>query len=398
MFPPSKSISARALTVNALAPTPAALTNLSYCDDTRHLARAFSLLAASSRDYAKPLHIYIGDGAASLRFFLAAAASIPGTDVTVEGSRQLMSRPSMPLVDTLRSLGADISLSDNAFHVRGKRLTGGIAEVDTTLSSQFVSALMLAAPQWEKGLEIRFNTRPVSYPYITMTARVMERFGVRVRLSEKGVEVPPGGYSAPERYAVESDWSAASYLYELLSLSPGREVRTTDLCAPGKSVQGDAACATLFSCLGVTTEFHDDGSALIRSGGPRKDYISVDMTDTPDLVPAFAAACCGTGTRFEIRGIGHLRHKECDRLTALVSELGKCGFVLTTHTDSLSWDGKRTPLTEKKITIDSHGDHRIAMSLAPLGLIIPCGLKTDHPEVVNKSYPAYWDMLRTFTR
>lgn len=398
MFPPSKSISARALTANALAPTAAALTNLSDCDDTRHLDRAFSILSTSRHDYAKPLHIYIGDGAASMRFFLAAAASIPGTDVTVEGSRQLMSRPSLPLVDALRSLGADISLSDNAFHVRGKRLTGGATEVDTTISSQFVSALMLAAPQWERGLEIRFRTRPVSYPYITMTARVMEHFGVRVQLSENRVEVSPGGYAAPERYAVESDWSAASYLYELLSFSPGHEVRTTDLCAPGKSVQGDAACAALFSCLGVTTEFHDDGSALIRSGGPRKDYISVDMTDTPDLVPAFATACCGTGTRFEIRGIGHLRHKECDRLTALASELGKCGFALTTHTDALLWDGKIVPLSEGKITIDSHGDHRIAMSLAPLGLVIPCGLETDHPEVVNKSYPAYWDLLHAFTR
>lgn len=390
-LPASKSISARALIANAFAPRKATLTHLAECDDTRHLAQALDTLATQSS-----CNIYIGDGATSLRFFMAAAASMPGKEVTVRGSRQLMSRPSEALASALRQLGADITTTADGFRIRGGRLSGGEARVDTSISSQFVSALMLAAPEWEKGVTLRFGERPVSYPYIEMTARVMATFGASVEIEAGGVRVAPGGYHAPERYTVEADWSAASYMYELAAVCRSRVIRVWSLTPPAESLQGDSACARLFALLGVRTVFNPDGSATLDGSGEAPRSLHADMADTPDLVPAFAASCCASGTAFEISGIGHLRHKESDRLAALAAELGRCGFNVEAGTDTLCYDGGKPSFPSGKSVIDSHGDHRMAMSLAPLGLIMPGDLTTDRPEVVEKSFPGYWEILRRF--
>ncbi len=401
-LPGSKSVAARALTANALSPVPARLVNLPDCEDTRRLAENVPLLrGALHPDEASPAsggraRAFLGSGGASFRFFLAAAASVPGLRVEADCSDQLRRRPVGPLTEALRGLGAHISSADGKapFLISGSRLAGGRMRMNADVSSQFVSALMLAAPMWGQGMRLTLEQEPVSAPYIEMTARVMRRFGAEAEVGGREIHVAPVPYRAPQEFEVEADWSAASYLYEMAALSPGLRFSASGLLHPAVSLQGDSRCAELFGRLGVATSFLADGTAGIFRNPrvPLPERVEWDLGGQPDLVPALAATLCALGVRFRIGGIGHLRHKESDRLSALVSELGKCGHVLQADGGSLTYEGEMCAVRGKPV-IDTRGDHRMAMSIAPLAGRLPCGLEIDDPRVVDKSFPGYWDLF-----
>lgn len=380
-LPLSKSISARALVMAALGADAPTLT--ADCTDTEAIKHG---LAAQSGT------IDIGAAGTAMRFLTAFYAATPGCDVTLDGCERMRHRPIAPLVDTLRALGADISYAGEEgfppLRIAGRRLSGGEISIDSTVSSQFISAVLMVAPTMERTLTLKLDGDTVSAPYIRMTAEMMRRRGINVDSGRFSITVEPGSYTGGEK-EVEGDWSAAAFWYEIAALTAGW-VTLSNLSAD--SIQGDKALSEIFPRLGVLTEFGDEGAEL--SATPDIfSRLDLDMTDTPDLVQPLAVTACAIGVPFTLKGVAALRHKETDRLAALCSELLKLGCVVETEGDNiLSWEGRRLPVGEMPV-IDTFGDHRMAMAFAPVSVFVP-GLVIRDAEVVDKSYPGYWDQLR----
>lgn len=407
-LPHSKSVAGRVIACAALygSPLPAVEPDTDG-DDAGRVAAAFHKLTACDT-----AEIAIGSGAAPLRFLLAAAASLPGKDISITCSDQLAARPHAPLVEALLRLGADIAMpAAGVFHVNGRRLEGGMLSIDASLSSQYISALMMAAPLWRRGLTLRLEGRPVSAPYIDMTARVMRSYGIAVSRNDDIIDVSPIAARRPHSPAADSsaahepeaDWSAASYIYEAVALYGTRlpAVSLPGLLPPGLSLQGDARCAEIFAPF-VSTRFTPDGAILTAApAAARPASISIDMAHVPDLVPAFAATLCALRIPFSISGIEHLRHKESDRIEALGDVLGRLGYPVEARAPgasaqlTYSHSGAQTAARPATIEVPAHGDHRIAMSAAMLApALAPCKIKIDHPQVVDKSFPGFFDVCR----
>ena len=244
------------------------------------------------------------------------------------------------------------------------------------------------APYMEKGLEIRLTGKVVSSSYIDMTLQIMREFGAEVGREDTVIGVKPGEYrSVP--YRVESDWSAASYFYELLAIAGEGEIILTGL--KEKSMQGDSRQTVVWRKLGVRTCYEGD---LVRlsAAKPEIDRLDYDFVEMPDLVQSFAVACCMRRIPFLFRGVETLRIKETDRIQALIEELGKLGYLLKAEGDgALIWEGERTG-GQPCPRIATYHDHRMAMAFAPAALKHP-GLVIVDKEVVSKSFPRYWEAL-----
>jgi len=376
-MPLSKSMSVRAA---AMAAAGAAYDGmLAECADVEAMRRVAETRAGVAD---------AGESAAALRFGMAMLAATPGTDVVIAGSSGLMARPVDALVDALRSLGADVERTEGGVRVRGRRLAGGKAAVDASVSSQFVSALLMAAPLMDDGLELAIDWNQPSLPYIDMTLAMMRARGVDASRAGVDINVRAGAYKPAQVCDVERDWSAAAFWYEIAALTAGF---VTLRGMASASVQGDSAVAEIFRRLGVVTAFDEDGAHL--SADPemhaRLDY---DCSSCPDLVPAMAVTAAMLGVPFELAGVGALRHKECDRVAAIIEELAKVGVPVEFDRGALVWDGRRVPVMEMP-AFDSHGDHRMAMALAPVAVFAP-SVTVDGAECVGKSYPGFWDEMR----
>lgn len=294
-----------------------------------------------------------------------------------------MERPHTTLVDALSAMGADITPipEEHAVRIHGRLLTGGELELDGSVSSQFLSALMLAAPTWAADTVIRLRGSVVSRPYIEMTAGVMRAFGADLDCQSE-VKVRATGYAQCARYDVEGDWSGASYFFEIRLIAQALGIRLPDfdmpsLKSPAESLQGDSRVAQIFA----------EASSSLNS--PLKTHpAQLNLNDAPDLVPAVAVGLCVAGIPFRIEGVAHLRHKETDRMAAIATELRRLGYVLTTGDDTMAWDGTRCDAEEQPL-IRTYLDHRMAMAFAPAKLLFP-GLRIEDPKVVNKSFPDYW--------
>jgi len=387
-LPASKSIGARFLVASYFAGTLSECRHFDDCDDLTVIRQALTDLE-NRQVHTLDIHA----SGTAFRFMAAVAASTPGACVTLTGTRRLCSRPMAPLLGVLRQAGAGIeALGDGdtgPFRISGNALKGGAYEIRGDVSSQFISAIMLAAPTWENGLRLRFTTPLVSRPYAEMTVRVMRKFGIRVNLTGEGVEVAQGAYTAPDDFRVESDWSAAGFFYEAcaFSLSP---VEIDGLVSPSDSLQGDAATAGFFKKLGVVSEFHKSHVKIQRLRD-LPDSLEADLSDNPDLAPAFAVACVLNACRFRFTGVRNLRLKECDRLMAIKTELEKLGYPISVGDDHIEWQGGAWSV-DHPVTIETYDDHRIAMAFA-IAALKTTEIRIANPDVVDKSFADFWNQL-----
>ena len=383
-LPASKSISNRALILNALSSSPYGVENLSDCDDTNLMVNA---LQADGQDF------NVGAAGTTMRFLTAFLANRPG-EWTITGTERMKNRPIKVLVEALNALGAHISYMEKTgfppLRISGSTLPGGEIALPGNVSSQYISAILMVAPLMEKGVTLHLEGEIVSRPYIHITLELMKQFGVSATWEDHTIRVLPQTYT-PIRFLVESDWSAASYWYEMMALSPKAEIELLGLFK--ESLQGDAAGAKLFERLGVETHFTDRGVKL-RHTGIRCKELTYDFVNEPDLAQTFVVTCALLGVPFRFTGLQSLKIKETDRIAALQTELRKLGYVLRDAQDSiLSWDGERCE-PEAHPVIATYEDHRMALSFAPAALVRPEGIAIAHPEVVSKSYPHYWSDLR----
>lgn len=383
-LPASKSISNRALILNAMAGSTNVdfLQNLADCDDTMVMTKALTF---------ETNKIDIGAAGTSMRFLTAFLAGREG-DWEISGSERMQNRPIRLLVDALNQLGADISyLEKDGFpplKIRGRKLKGGSIRIDGGISSQYLSALMMAAPAMSQGLTLTIEGELISKPYFLMTLEMMRLWGVESTWDGTTVVIEPQTYQQ-RSFTIESDWSGASYWYEMLSLAEEGEVFLKGLFRD--SLQGDSRVAEWFEELGVHTEYEAQGVRLIKTSVKVKHF-EADFTDQPDLAQTFAMTCALNAVPFRLTGLQSLKIKETDRLKALVDESAKLGFVFISSQESiLEWTGETC--TMYAIPIETYDDHRMAMAFAPAALAYGIIL-IKNPEVVSKSYPNFWNDLK----
>lgn len=332
----------------------------------------------------------VGDAGTVMRFITACLAVKPHQEFVVQGSERMHQRPVGILVDALRTLGADIEyLGKEAYpplKIHGKKLAGGEISMDASVSSQFITALMLIAPGFEHGLRINLKGLSVSAPYIYLTANLMRRLGFKLRVNGDAVEVDPFVPEAPAGFAVEPDWSAASYWF-LISLLAEK----SEIYLPGfrqYSLQGDAFVSGLFEPLGVESYFIGSGFRLHKTKLAQQQF-SINLIHNPDLAQTMAVAFAAKNIPAKITGLQTLRIKETDRLEALKKELEKTGARLETGEDYL--EVKEGIQNLKAVSFETYDDHRMAMALSPLALLGDIEIR--NPGVVVKSYQSFWHDL-----
>lgn len=409
-LPASKSISNRALILHSLAHGNILPRNLSDCDDTIVMTRALD---------GNPGHIDILAAGTAMRFLTAYLSVTPGTRI-ITGTQRMQQRPIRILVDALRELGARIEYVGNEgfppLRITGTELTGSEISLAGNVSSQYISALLMIGTVLPKGLRLHLTGDIISRPYINLTLQLMRDFGAQADwVSEDCITVSPGGYTDTP-FTVESDWSAASYWYQMMAIegiknekikggdrssakesedSTKEEAHTAEIELLGlfaHSYQGDSRGAEVFTRLGVHTEYTDRGVKLTRKGTPAT-RLDEDMVDIPDLAQTFVVTCCLMDIPFRFTGLQSLKIKETDRITALITELHKLGYAVRSEQDSiLLWNGERCP-AESTPLIATYEDHRMAMAFAPACITLP-QLMIDEPQVVSKSYPGYWEDLK----
>lgn len=392
VLPSSKSISNRALVINSLAGNAEAPENVSDCDDTRVMIEWLA---------SQPHTVDIGAAGTAMRFSTALLAVSDGEHV-ITGTERMKNRPIAILVDALRTLGAEVEYVEKDGYpplriVGNACLEGGEISLPGNVSSQYISALLMIGPSLKNGLKLTLTDSVVSRPYIDMTLSIMREFGAECGwASENVVEVKPVTYTK-RAYRVESDWSAASYWYEMVALAANDDA---EVVLPGlfaDSLQGDSKGAEVFAMLGVKTEHRGEDVVLTKTDNVA-DCLTYDFVEQPDLAQTFVAACCMLGVPFHFTGLQSLKIKETDRIEALKTELAKLGFIIEDRNDSeLMWDGVQlviSPDEMEETAIDTYEDHRMAMAFAPAALKLG-SIRINNPEVVSKSYPRYWEDLKS---
>ena len=383
-LPSSKSISNRALIINALGNGTHHPENLSDCDDTRVMIRALN-------DDKETIDIMAAGTA--MRFLTAYLSVTPGTRI-ITGTERMQQRPIQVLVNALRELGADIEYVANdgfpPLRITGRELRKDTISLPGNVSSQYISALLMIAPVLTNGLTIRLTGDIISRPYINLTLQLMNDFGVRAEWTDDHrLKVEPQAYHSTPFY-VESDWSAASYWYQIVALSKEAEVTLPGLFKD--SYQGDSQVAGIFRSLGVET-IYKDKTVILKKNGKCVERLDYDFINQPDLAQTFVVTCALLNIPFRFSGLQSLKIKETDRMAALITEMRKLGYILhETDGSVLSWEGERCT-TEEHPAIDTYEDHRMAMAFAPTCLALP-EILINNPQVVSKSYPRYWEDLR----
>ncbi|MCS7019292.1 MAG: 3-phosphoshikimate 1-carboxyvinyltransferase [Cytophagales bacterium] len=380
-LPASKSESNRALIIAALCNHPCRLENLSEARDTQTMQR----LLSGSEEVLDVL-----DAGTTMRF-LTAYCAVTNRKVVLTGTARMQERPIGILVDALREIGADISYEKNEgfppVRIHGFSPRNNRVVMRGDVSSQYISALLMVAPIIPNGLTLQLTGKVGSRPYIAMTLQLMQRFGVEAQWEGDTIYVPQKPYTAAT-YAVESDWSAASYWFSIAALA-----KEANICLLGlkpDSLQGDRVIVNIMERLGVRAQFTAQGLQL--SKAPAAECFEWDFSDCPDLAQTIAVVGAAKNIPMKLTGLESLRIKETDRLTALQTELAKFGIAtqeeggntLYVHYQTKSLQAPAQP-------IHTYKDHRMAMAFAPLALLYP--LQIEQPEVVEKSYPRYWEHL-----
>ncbi len=345
--------------------------------------------SAARRRSSDPVTVSVGESGTLLRFATAAAATVPNP-VRILGSGRIGERPIAGLVTALAELGAEVETSSGfaPLIVRSGKLRGGTVRVAARESSQFASALLLAAPRARSELVVELADEPVSRSYLDLTVSVMARCGVFVeREGRRRFRIGGSERYAPGSRQVSGDWTAAGNFFAAAAAAPGRvSVSGLDPASP----QGERRFPKILEEMGceVSEEEREDGFRSTVTGTGALRGVTVDMSSLPDAAPALAAIAPFAASPTRIRGIAHLRHKESDRIAALAEGLAALGARVDTHPDGLTIH----PSTLRPGSVDPRGDHRIAMALALPGLRVP-GVRIGTPEVVAKSFPGFWSAL-----
>jgi 3-phosphoshikimate 1-carboxyvinyltransferase len=403
--PGSKSITNRALVCAALAEGPSLLTGALESDDTRVMieglgqlgialrhdraARTIRVNGCGGRPPAAAADMFLGNSGTTVRF-LTAVATLGRGVFRLDGVPRMRQRPIQDLLDALRQLGADaVSESGSGCPpvlVRGTSLPGGRAEVAGNISSQFLSALLLAAPCAQRDVELAVRGELVSKPYVAMTLAVMRAFGAEIAGDDFPLRV-----SAPQKYrrrtyAIEPDASAASYFFAAAAIAKG-SVTVEGLSR--SSLQGDVAFCDCLRAMGCAVS--ESADRITVTGGALRG-IDADMNAISDTVQTLAAVALFADGTTTIRNVGHIRHKETDRIAARAAELRKVGSVVDERDDGLTI----APGKLHGATIDTYDDHRMAMSMALVGLKVP-GVVIRNPACTAKTYPGFFVDLARLT-
>ena len=382
-LPSSKSISNRAIIIDALAGSTSTLLNLSDANDT-HLMKKLVVSSSSELD--------VEDAGTTMRFLTAFYATT-GKNKVITGTDRMKQRPIALLVDALRKLGAEIEyLEKEGFpSIKTKGFKGQLTSelsIRGDVSSQYISALMMVAPILPKGLLLKFEGAVTSRPYIEMTASLMNQFGINCHVLEGSVNIPHQSYK-PTTVTVESDWSAASYWYAFTALADQAEVELPRMTM--KSLQGDRVVDDLMEILGVRSE--QKGNSLILKKRDFQKELTWDFKHCPDLAQTVSVVCAAKGIKGTFTGLESLRIKETDRIKALQVELGKLGATFLE-------DGGKWILTPsenrqfKSLSFNTYLDHRMAMAFAPLATL--ADVTIEDPAVTRKSYPKFWEDIKGF--
>lgn len=395
-LPSSKSLSNRALLLAALSGGKARVERVAECDDTQAMLRAL-------RDRLKVVDI--GAAGTAMRFLTAYFAACPGEEHVMTGTERMKQRPIHVLADALRQTGADIRYEGREgyppLRIKGRQLVGGRLRLPADVSSQFISALLMTAPVMRGGLVLELEGEIISRPYIDMTLRVMQAFGAQAGWDgPHTLRVCPGLFGEGVTYTVESDWSAASYWYEALALTPDAEARLTLPWLWRDSLQGDSAVQRYFRFLGVATTFSPEGCGVTLTKSapgdqlPAGEMLELDLVGQPDLAQTLVVTCAMLRRPFRFTGLRSLRIKETDRIAALTHELAKYGIPLGVEGDECLYI-KEYPAAAPRYNgtpIATYADHRMALAFAPTALVCP-SVEIADPEVVSKSYPDFWRTL-----
>ncbi|HAT59388.1 MAG TPA: 3-phosphoshikimate 1-carboxyvinyltransferase [Opitutae bacterium] len=414
--PGSKSITNRAILLAALSEGETRLDNCLFSRDTEIMISAIQDLGFEiSKDKSqKGINIRglgglipntktkldIGNSGTSARFLTAILATCPEGDFELDGDAAMRKRPIQKLANTLISLGCRIDTSDGFFpiRIRPQGLKGGKATVDASESSQFVSALLMAAPLAKEKLEIKLSDSSIRRGYIDLTLKMMERFGIspeKLSASNDSYQVNPAPYSAPRNgYLIESDASAASY-FIALPLSTGGVVEIEGIYKD--SLQGDIAFAQIAEQAGVTLEWRTDSLVVSTNLGSNPiSPLCANYYAFSDTFMTGAAISPLANSPTLIEGIGHTRHQECDRIEAMAAGLANAGQNVHETESSI----EITPSLLKPATIETYEDHRIAMSFGILGSHDALGngkpwLNIVNPLCCRKTFPKFFDVLES---
>lgn len=374
----SKSETNRLLILQQLYPE-IKIENASNSDDSVVLQEALST---------NNENINIGHAGTAMRFLTAFFASKEGCEKILTGSERMKNRPIKILVEALRKLGANIEyLGNDGFpplKIKGNCFQKSKVCIDGSVSSQYISALLLIAPKLSKGLQVEFVGKITSVPYIKMTLQLLEKIGIEYLWNESTITILPKKNIDKKTIVVESDWSSASYFYSAVALQPNSELELTSY--KKNSLQGDAVLADIYTDLGVETLFKKDSIVLKNTEKKLPKNIHLNLSNAPDIAQTIAVTCLGLGIECYLTGLHTLKIKETDRLVALKNEIGKLGGNVVITKDSLLL--KKSDFLNENVSIKTYNDHRMAMAFAPLATKVP--IIIENAEVVSKSYPDFW--------
>lgn len=390
-LPSSKSLSNRWLVLDYMSRTGIKIKNISSSNDTQQLGRLLHQLKGGRRH-----NFDCRDAATVARFMMALLSITPGTN-TLTGSEQLCKRPMGQLIDALREAGCSIKCTgEEGFlpvKIEGIIPTAKRIKIDCSISSQYASALLLAAATMPQGGMVELMGAPASEPYIDMTIKVMEQAKVQCVLKGN----PPTYYvehTIPQCdvVSIEKDWSSASYFFEAVSFLPDIPVRLPGL--QRESLQGDQVLRNIYSKLGLSVN-QAEQSVEIRRDKAMATSFDFDFTNNPDLMPAVAVTCAALGIEGHFTGVQNLCYKESNRLESIAEGLAKLGRQVEVSEGTMTIPAGE-PFTRESLegvgTIDSHDDHRIAMAFGALKVLNP-SLEVSNPDCVGKSFPDFWKML-----
>ncbi len=379
----SKSESNRLLVLQAQYPN-LSISNLSNSDDTKALQQALTTAPAT---------VDIHHAGTAMRFLTAYYASTPGRECLLTGSSRMQERPIGILVEALRNMGANIEYAKNEgfppLQIIGTALEASTVRLPASISSQFITALLLTAPKLKHGLKIILEGAITSRPYIEMTCALMRQLGIDVAFTGNTLEVAPTSRIPTAEIAVESDWSSASYAYSILALA--EEGALTLTTYRKESLQGDACLQSIYTQLGVESSFEHNQLQLRKIPNLKcPEKLALDLAHAPDIAQTIAVSCAALGVACSLTGLHTLKIKETDRLVALQRELEKFGAKVHITADSLHLQPPTTLTAD--VAVATYNDHRMALAFEPLAL--KTTLQINDALVVNKSYPSYWEDLK----